>query len=129
MTPRETGSPTAVDDFWNLAKFHAKLNHMPGYFGPTALESVMPPAWSFGDTAQESDQALAALLDGSGTTTTTARAEYDAAGEPLPEVGSLGIVLDGRGHPRALVSTVAVDLVAGDVVEHFSVLYSAQPQG
>ena len=31
--------------FWDLARFHAKLNAAPTYFGPTTLESVPPPAW------------------------------------------------------------------------------------
>ncbi|WP_101524541.1 hypothetical protein [Nocardioides houyundeii] len=123
--PPHQESSTEVDDFWNLAKFHAKLNHMPGYFGPTALESVRPPVWSFGETTEEADRTLDALLDGSRTSTSTPQADYVAAQEPLPEVGALGIVLDGRGQPRALVATTAVDVVQGDVVEHFSVLYAA----
>ncbi len=29
--------------FWELARYHAKLNAAPTYFGPTTLESVPPP--------------------------------------------------------------------------------------
>ena len=29
---------------------------MPGYFGPTALESVQPPAWSLGETPEQADE-------------------------------------------------------------------------
>ena len=38
--------------FWDLARFHAKLNAAPTYFGPTTLESVPPPAWAYGDSVE-----------------------------------------------------------------------------
>lgn len=121
----ETGAgDPEVDDFWNLARFHARLNDIPSYFGPSALEAVQPPAWSFGGTPEEADALLEGLLDGSSTSTVTPLADYTDAGESLPEVGTLGIVLDGAGRPRALVGTSAVEVVDADVVEHFSVLYS-----
>ena len=44
-----------VETFWELARAHAHLNVAPGYFGPTALESVPPPAWSFGSTPEQAD--------------------------------------------------------------------------
>ena len=36
--------------FWDLARFHAKLNAAPTYFGPTTLESVPPPAMYIAST-------------------------------------------------------------------------------
>ena len=38
--------------FWELARYHAKLNAAPTYFGPTTLESVPPPAWVRSPTRQ-----------------------------------------------------------------------------
>jgi hypothetical protein len=112
-----------VETFWNLARFHAKLNPVPGYFGPTALESVQPPAWSLGDTPDQADEALAGLLDGSRTSNSAPVADYEHTGQPLPEVGALGIVLDGAGHPRALVVTTDVRVIEGEVVEQLAVVY------
>jgi uncharacterized protein YhfF len=43
----------------------------------------------------------------------------------LPEVGALGIVLDGAGHPRALVVTTDVSVSEGEVVEQFAVVYQS----
>jgi uncharacterized protein YhfF len=106
-----------------VARFHAKLNTMPSYFGPTTLEVVQPPAWSFGSTPQEADAELDALLDGSRTTTETPLADYELAQEPLPELGTLGIVLDGAGRPRALVATTGVQVVDGQVHEQLTVLH------
>ena len=39
-----------VRAFWDVARMHANLNAAPSYFGPTPLESVPPPAWSYGAT-------------------------------------------------------------------------------
>jgi uncharacterized protein YhfF len=106
-----------VESFWDLARFHAKLNTAPSYFGPTTLEVVPPPAWSFGASPEEADALLALVLDGTKTATASAHADYEAEGEPLPEPGTLGIVLDGAGHPRALVETTDVRVVAFDEVD------------
>lgn len=111
----EPASP--VEAFWELARFHAKLNTAPGYFGPTALESVPPPAWSFGSTPEQADELLALMLDGTKTATAGPLWEYDADESPLPEVGTLSIVLDGRGHPRALLETTSVEVVPFDHVD------------
>jgi len=108
---------TDVEAFWALAKFHANLNSAPTYFGPTTLEVVPPPAWAFGGSAEEADELLQLVLDGTKTATASALWDYEAEGEALPEVGSLSILLDGRGHPRALISTTEVEVVPFDEVD------------
>ena len=108
---------SAVEAFWELARFHARLNVAPSYFGPTTLEVVPPPAWSFGATPEQADELLALVLDGTKTATASALWEFEAEGESLPEVGTLGIILDGRGHPRALIETSAVATVPFDQVD------------
>ena len=108
--------------FWELARFHAKLNAAPTYFGPTTLESVPPPAWAYGASAGESDAFVAQVrADERGETTATTE-EY--AGE-LPAVGVLSILCDGSGVPRALVEVFEVTVTGDDVVESFKVVYQA----
>ena len=108
--------------FWELARYHAKLNAAPTYFGPTTLESVPPPAWAYGESAGESDAFVAQVLaDEQGETTATAE-EY--AGD-LPETGVLSILCDGSGVPRALVEVTGVTVTGEDVVESFKVVYQA----
>ena len=108
--------------FWDLARFHAKLNAAPTYFGPTALESVPPPAWAYGEGAAESDAFVAQVLaDDRGTTTAPAE---DYADE-LPQVGVLSILCDGSGAPRALIEVTDVAADGGEVVETFRVVYRA----
>ncbi len=101
-----------VERFWSLACHRAKLTTLPGYLPSTTLEAVPPPTWSFGRTPQQADELVGLVLDGLKTATASARADYDAEGAALPRPGELGIVLDGAGHPRALVETTSVDVVA-----------------
>ena len=106
--------------FWDLARFHAKLNAAPSYFGPTTLESVPPPAWAYGESAAESDDFVARVLaDGRGHTR-AATADY---ADDLPEVGVLSILCDGTGTPRALVQVTDVTVTGDQLVESFEVVY------
>lgn len=100
-----------LDDFWNLAREHARLVGVPGYFGATPLGALPPPAWSFGDSPEAADRVLRLVLDGAKTATASLASDYEAGGEPLPEPGTLGIVTDGAGNPRALLGTTAVRVV------------------
>lgn len=105
-----------IETFWVMARRQARLESLPGYFGPTPLASVMPPAWSFGATPEQSTELADLVVDGVKTATAGAAEDYTAEGEQLPEPGVLGIVLDGDGHPRALVATTEVQVVAFDEV-------------
>jgi len=105
-----------IEAFWVMARRQARLDSLPGYFGPTPLASVMPPAWSFGATPEQSTELAELVVDGVKTATASAAEDYSAEGETLPEPGLLGIVLDGDGHPRALVATTEVSVVAFDEV-------------
>jgi uncharacterized protein YhfF len=108
--------------FWELARYHAKLNAAPTYFGPTTLESVPPPAWAYGESVEESDAFVAQVLADEQGRTTAAAADY---GDELPEVGVLSILCDGSGVPRALVEVADVTLAGDEVVESFKVVYQA----
>lgn len=118
MIPSGDDRAPDIKAFWNLARFHAKLNTLPGYFGPTPLESVPPPDWSFGD-----DDGLAELLAERGATLTGGRGDY---GDELPELGALGILCDRAGRPRALVATTAVDVTDEQVSERLSVVWTPE---
>ena len=106
-----------IEAFWAVARRRARLAVMPGYFGPTPLESVPPPAWSFGATPEQADELLGLVLDGTKTATASSLWDYEAEGEELPRAGALGIVLDGSGLPRALVETTAVEVRPFDEVD------------
>lgn len=107
---RDNGDRSPVEAFWELARFHAKLNAAPTYFGPTSLEVVPPPAWAFGADEAQADELLALVLAGTKTATASALWDYESDDAPLPEVGALSIIVDGRGHPRALIETTSVEV-------------------
>lgn len=54
------------------------------------------------------DQLVAAILDGSKTTTTSLLVEYEDEGEPLPEPGGRYAVADSAGQLVAVIETTAV---------------------
>lgn len=107
--------------FWDVARVRAKLNAAPTYFGPTTLESVPPPAWAWGD-ASESDAFVEQVLAEDGGSTTADEADY---GGDLPSAGTLSILCDGSGVPRALLEVTDVVIAGGEVVESFRVVHRA----
>lgn len=75
-----------------------------------------PAAWAFGATPAHADELLGLVLSGVKTGTASSLWDYEHAGDPIPEVGELSIILDGRGAPRAVIETTAVRVVPfGDV--------------
>jgi uncharacterized protein YhfF len=106
--------------FWEVARPSVGLGKIGVVVGTGVTETVPPAAWSFGDNPQLADSLLAAVLSGAKTATSSSLWEYDAD-TPVPEKGELSILLDGAGHPRALIRTTAVDIVPfGDVDEDFA---------
>jgi uncharacterized protein YhfF len=62
------------------------------------------------------DQLVAAILDGTKTTTTGLADDYERDGEPLPRLGDREVVIDSAGEPVALIEIVTVRVVrVGDV--------------
>lgn len=116
LTPTDDATDERVHAFWELARDHARLNAVPAYFGPTPLDSVPPPAWSFGAGPEQADDLLGLVLAGTKTATAGALWDYEAEDEPLPEIGTLSIILDSTGQPRALIETTEVQVVPFDEV-------------
>ncbi|MFI6169884.1 ASCH domain-containing protein [Nocardia sp. NPDC051052] len=56
------------------------------------------------------DQLVAAILDGSKTSTTGILADYEHCGDPLPQVGSLAAVVDSNDHRIAIIEVTHVRL-------------------
>jgi uncharacterized protein YhfF len=65
-----------------------------------------------GDSPEAADEGAALITQGVKTATSSLLWVYQATHKPLPEVGSLSIVSDGRGDPVCVVETVTVDIKA-----------------
>jgi uncharacterized protein YhfF len=57
------------------------------------------------------DQLVAAILNGSKSSTTGLVVDYEHEGESLPEVGSRSVVIDSDGHPIAVIEVTSVRVV------------------
>ena len=119
VTPSDDEIDQHVEAFWRRAVFKARINNLPSYFGPTPLEVVRPPAWSWGENDQDADAFVDALIAGR-TTGFAVPADAYAEDEPDPEIGEMGIVLDSGMQPRALVVTTEVQTVASGDLDHAS---------
>ena len=69
---------------------------------------VLLEVFQIGDSEQSADEGAALIKQGRKTTTSSLLWEYEVADEPLPQVGSLSIVEDGRGKPVCIVETTWV---------------------
>lgn len=116
MTDADAAAEAEIATFWEMARSRGHLNVAPGYFGPTPLESVPPPAWAFGGTPAQADDLLELVRSGRKTATASARWDYESD-DDVPAVGALGIVLDGTGHPHLLISTTEVEVKRFDEVD------------
>ena len=74
-------------------------------------------AEGWGDSPRIADELGALISAGTKTATCSALWEYEAEGEPLPEVGLKTIVLDGNGAPLCIVETTEVEVRPYDEVD------------
>lgn len=105
---RTLGSSTAADaltEFWSERRAESPQ-----------LPKELPLAWAFGATPAHADGLLELVLAGIKTGTASSLWDYEASGDPLPEVGELSIILDGGGAPRAVLETTDISIVPFDGV-------------
>lgn len=108
--------PDEILAFWEVARVRAGVVRTGVVTGPGVTGTMVPAAWSFGDTPELADTLLAAVLAGEKTATSTAEVEFEHADEPMPRRGDLSIVLDGEGRPGALIRTTEVVTLPFDMV-------------
>ena len=64
--------------------------------------------FGIGDSKQSADAGADLIKQGSKTATSSLLWEYEMANKPLPQVGALSILEDGRGTPVCIVETTWV---------------------
>ena len=67
-------------------------------------------AWAFGDGPEMADSLAALVIDGPKRATAGLVADYEADGDPLPEVGDHSVILDGAGRPVAVIRATEVQV-------------------
>ncbi len=122
---------TEIDTFWQVSRIQGRVADLEPVVGQLRGGTIPPPAFAFSADPAEADRMAAEVLAGACTELSTPREEF-ADEQDLPRVGDLAIVLDGGGHPRALIRTVAVGQVEQEgrpvVTERFRVLYPRHAQ-
>jgi uncharacterized protein YhfF len=91
---------TTIENYWR--GFLATLASDSPYHSKTYV------AEGFGDNPALADELVALILSGIKTGTCSALWEWEAEGNPLPEVGLLTIVLSGAGEPLCIIETIEV---------------------
>ena len=77
----------------------------------SAAELASMPKAEFAFPGPLRDQLVAAILDGSKTTTTGLVVDYEHEGEALPEVGERSVVIDSDDRPVAVIEVTEVRVV------------------
>ncbi|MFJ3714264.1 ASCH domain-containing protein [Streptomyces sp. NPDC090057] len=78
---------------------------------PSPMDIVSMRRAEFGFPGALRDQLVAAILDGSKTSTTGLVVDYEHEAEPLPEVGSRSVVVDSDDRPVAVIEVTGVRVV------------------
>ncbi len=89
------------------AYWHSFLSTLPA---ESPIRQQPYTAEGFGDSAVMADELGALVAAGTKTATCSALWEYEAEGEPIPQVGQHTIILDGRGEPLCIIETVEVEI-------------------
>ena len=77
-------------------------------------------AWGFGNSEQMATELGLLVRDGPKRATASLRSVYDGD-EPMPRVGDLSVILDGRGRPLCVIRTTGVEVRRfGDVDAEFA---------
>jgi uncharacterized protein YhfF len=80
--------------------------------------------FQIGNSPEAADEGAALIKQGVKTATSSLLWGYQVTNKPLPAVGALGIVTDGRGDPVCVVETIAVEIKSfADVDAAFAYAY------
>ncbi|MFC5281507.1 ASCH domain-containing protein [Arcanobacterium canis] len=100
-----------LDAFWTNAVTHLRFEPVAGVTGQDDIAALRPPAFAFGSTAEQANEAAILVLSGKKRATVSYKPEYEAEEVPLPRAGEFTIMVDGAGIPRALLSNERVDVL------------------
>ena len=88
----------AIEEYWQ--RFLSTLPNDSPYRAKTFV------AEGWGDSPAMADELGALIVQGIKTATCSAVWEWEAEGNPIPQVGLITIALDGRGEPLCIVEAV-----------------------
>ena len=83
------------------------------YLSKAGLDPDTPymEAFHFCETRELAESLLALVLEGKKRATASCLSSYEAAGDPLPYVGSYSVITDFDGAPHCVMQTTAVTIL------------------
>ncbi len=84
---------------------------------PEDTQSRLYEAFSIGGSPESADEGAALITSGRKTATSALLWEYEGSGMPIPKVGSLSVLLDGRNEPVCVVETSELEIKPLNEVE------------
>jgi uncharacterized protein YhfF len=91
---------------------------------PSATAELLYEAFRIGDSEESGDEGALLISTGVKTTTSSLLWEYEKAGKPLPRVGSLSILENGKGEPICVVETIWLEVLPFEKIDaDFAVAY------
>src|SRR5215831_4630836 len=112
--PSTSACPSAIARNASTARRHRRIAVMAAPGPPAAavtlalMEAGRLYVGEFAFPGPLRDQLVAAILDGTKSTTTGLLDDYERDGEPLPRPGDREVVIDSAGDPVTLIEIVAV---------------------
>ena len=97
-----------IETYWQAYLTSLPSNVEP----PTSYE-----AWGFGNTPEMAEELGNLVKSGVKTATCSLLWEYEADGDPLPQVGDYSIILDGQDNPLCIIETIEIELKPYNQVE------------
>lgn len=100
-----------------IADFMLRFLERSGVPDIVALSERLYEPFAVGRTPQAADEGARLYLAGIKTATSSLVWEYEAEGKPLPFVGAISALLDGRGAPVAMVETIETAIRTFDEID------------
>ena len=101
--------PLHVEAFWQ--------RFLESQSDPAAARSRFYESFRIGSGPEDADEGVRLIRSGQKTATSSLLWEYQVKAKPLPRVGSLSLVEDGRGEANCVVETSWLEVLPFDQVE------------
>lgn len=107
---------TATSAFWaNFLRSRTDLS---------ATAELLYEAFRIGDSPESANEGARLILTGAKTTTSSLLWEYEKLSKPLPRVGSLSILENGKGEPICVIETIWLEVLPFEKIDaDFAVAY------
>ena len=95
--------PDHIGSFWQ--------HFLDGQVDPSDADSKFYESFQIGYDEQDAEEGLRLILAEEKTATSSLLWDYEASGKPIPKIGSLSVVEDGKRNPKCFIETVWIEII------------------